>query len=222
VNTLESKNINLLIDFDSTIIKDESLELLSKISLKDSSDKMKIMAITHDAMNGKIGFSNALKKRILLLKAKKDHLKEVIAVIKNSITDSFIQNKEFFKENRSNCYVISGGFIEIICPVLKSFNIPVENIFANNFIYDNEDNIISVDDNNPLSRDKGKIEIAKNILGQNIIIGDGYTDYEIKKFGYAEKFIQFSENINRPVLNSIADYTAYSFNDVRKYIENNL
>ena len=180
------------------------------------------MDITRDAMNGKIGFSNALKKRILLLKAKKDHLKEVIAVIKNSITDSFIQNKEFFKENRSNCYVISGGFIEIICPVLKSFNIPVENIFANNFIYDNEDNIISVDDNNPLSRDKGKIEIAKNILGQNIIIGDGYTDYEIKKFGYAEKFIQFSENINRPVLNSIADYTAYSFNDVRKYIENNL
>ena len=48
------------------------------------------------------------------------------------------------------------------------------------------------------------------------------NDYEIKKFGYAEKFIQFSENINRPVLNSIADYTAYSFNDVRKYIENNL
>ena len=106
--------------------------------------------------------------------------------------------------------------------IKNSKPVKVENIFANNFIYDNDDNIISVDDNNPLSRDKGKIEIAKNILGQNIIIGDGYTDYEIKKFGYAEKFIQFSENINRPILNSIADYTAYSFNDVRKYIENNL
>ena len=70
------------------------------------------------------------------------------------------------------------------------------------------------------SVEEDTVEIAKNISGKNIIIGDGYTDYEIKKFGYAEKFIQFSENINRPILNSIADYTAYNFNDVINYIKN--
>ena len=37
---LESKSINLLIDFDSTIIKDESLELLSEISVKNSANKI--------------------------------------------------------------------------------------------------------------------------------------------------------------------------------------
>ena len=221
MNTLESKNINLLIDFDSTIIKDESLELLSEISVKNPDDKTKIIHITRDAMEGKIGFSNALKERVSLLKSKKSHLKDVIEIIQNRLTDSFIQNKKFFKENNSNCYIISGGFFEIIYPTLKPFNISKNNIFANKFLYDKNDNIISIDDNNALSKDKGKVEVAKNISGQNIIIGDGYTDYEVKKFGFAEKFIQFSENINRPILNSLSDYTAYNFNQVISYIENN-
>ena len=222
MNALESKNINLLIDFDSTIIKDESLELLSEISVKNSASKIKIAKITHDAMNGEIGFSSALKKRVSLLKTNKKQIKDVIAVIEDRLSDSFVQNKVFFKQNTSNCYIVSGGFIEIIYPILKPFNISKNNIFANQFIYDNNENIISVDNNNPLSKDKGKVEIAKKIPGQNIIIGDGYTDYEIKKFGCAEKFIQFSENINRSILNPLADYTAYNFNDIINYIENNL
>ena len=129
MNTLESKNINLLIDFDSTIIKDESLELLSKISIKNPEDKITIANITRDAMNGDIRFSNALKERVTLLKAKKNHIQAVISTIRDRLTDSFIENKKFFMDNSSNCYVISGGFIEIIYPILKPFNISKENIF---------------------------------------------------------------------------------------------
>ena len=221
MNTLESKNINLLIDFDSTIIKDESLELLSEISVKNSADKIKIANITRDAMEGKIGFSNALKERVALLKSTKKQLKDVITVIEKRLTDSFIKNKDFFRHNSTNCFIISGGFIEIIHPVLEPFNILKSNIFANEFLYDKNDNIISVNHDNLLSKDKGKVEVAKNIIGQNIIIGDGYTDYEVKQSGHAKRFIQFSENINRPILNSLSDYTAYNFNDVINYIENN-
>ena len=219
MNTLESKNINLLIDFDSTIIKDESLELLSEISLKNPNDRKKIVDITNQAMNGTIEFSDALIRRIALLKAKKHHIEKVINKINCTITKSFIKNKMFFKKNNLNCYIISGGFLEIISPILEPFHINKKNIFANNFIYDGDDNIISIDIKNPLAQDKGKVNIAKNIHGRNIIIGDGYTDYEIKKFGYAEKFIQFSENINRSVLNPLADHIAYSFDDVINYIQ---
>ena len=37
-------------------------------------------------------------------------------------------------------------------------------------------------------------------MEKNVIIGDGYTDYEIKKFGNANKFILFTENIFRKEL----------------------
>ena len=70
---LEKYNIQLLIDFDSTFIKEESLEIISEFSLKDSQNKdktiNKIKELTSLAMNGRISFSEALITRIQLLKA---------------------------------------------------------------------------------------------------------------------------------------------------------
>ena len=140
----------------------------------------------------------------------------------SAITTSFLNNKQFFKNNYKNCYIISGGFKEIIYPIVKPFKISENNIFANEFIFDEENNIISVNKKNPLSSDKGKVEIAKQIKGKNIIIGDGYTDYEVKKYNAAKLFIQFSGNLNRKSLNSVADYIATDFDDIINYINNTI
>ena len=225
MNKLESKNINLLIDFDSTFIKEESLELLSTISLKNIPNKdiiiKKISQITTDAMEGNIKFSDALIKRIELLKAHKNHLEIIINKIQKNITKSFLSNKQFFNTNYKNCYIISGGFIELIYPVVKTFKIQKNNIFANQFLFDESNNIISIDKKNPLSKDAGKVSIAKHIKGNNIIIGDGYTDYEVKKYGAAKRFIQFSGNIDRKGLNPLADFIANDFNEIINYININ-
>ena len=68
--------------------------------------------------------------------------------------------------------------------------------------------------------DNGKSIIAKNIDGFNIMIGDGYTDYEVKKNGFANIFIQYIENVNRKELNDKADFIAKNFNDIINYIKN--
>ncbi len=79
--------------------------------------------------------------------------------------------------------------------------------------------IISINANNPLSKDLGKVTIAKNIIGNNIIIGDGYTDYEVKKHNQAQYFIQFSENINRQNINNHAQLIANDFDSIISFIE---
>ena len=225
MNKLESKNINLLIDFDSTIIKEESLDLLSTISLQKITNKNEIIKqitnITTKAMEGKINFSDALTHRIKLLNAYREHVEILIRKIQNNITSTFIDNKQFFQENYKNCYVVSGGFSEIIYPVVKPYKIQKNNIFANQFLFNNDNKIISIDKNNLLSKDLGKVKVAKNIKGKNIIIGDGFTDYEVKKYNAAEKFIQFSENINRKNLNPYADFIANDFNEIINFINNN-
>ena len=139
---LEKYNIQLLIDFDSTFIKEESLEIISEFSLKDSqnSDKIinKIKELTSLAMNGKISFSEALIARIQLLKANKEHIALAIQKIKSGISNSFIKNKDFFHKNHKNCYIISGGFAEIIKHALiydknyNSFSCHSINPFDNN------------------------------------------------------------------------------------------
>ena len=137
--------------------------------------------------------------------------------IKNNISKSIVSNTNFIKKYSSRFYIISGGFKEIIYPIVKSFGIKENQIYANEFIYNKKD-VISINKKNALSKDMGKVQIANQIEGINIIIGDGYTDFEVKKEGAAEYFIQYTETINRKKLNSRADCIANNFNQVINYL----
>ena len=219
---LNKININLLIDFDSTFIILESLEIISLLSLKDDKNTIsKIAQITDDAMKGEMPFSKALNERIKMLNANRAHLNQTIQILKNNISKSFIKNIDFIKNNSSNIFIISGGFKELIFPIVEKFNLKYENIYANDFLFDSNDNIIGIDQSNPLSKNQGKVAVAKNISGENIIIGDGYTDYEIKKNGAANTFIQFTENINRKKINSKADLISNNFDQIISFIKKN-
>ncbi|MAZ68027.1 MAG: hypothetical protein CMG49_01345 [Candidatus Marinimicrobia bacterium] len=220
---LKKYNLKLLIDFDSTFIKSESLEIISDISLEQNQNKNKIMSkikeLTDLAMNGNLSFSDALSKRIKLIKANKNHINQSVEKIKKEISLSFYQNKRFFEKNYENCFIISGGFNDIIEPVLFKYNIPKKNIFANDFLYNEKQEIYSINKDNPLSKDLGKIKVAQQIEGEKIIIGDGYTDYELKKYGEASLFIQHIENINRKKLNKSADLISNSLTDSLIFLE---
>ena len=218
------KKIKLIIDFDSTFVKLETIEILADFALHAKSDKDKILNqikdITNKAMLGKIPFSEALNQRIKLIKPQQEHINKTIIFLKKHISKSFEENIEFFRKNHENCYIISGGFKEIIIPVIEDFNIRENQIFANVFI--NKNNYITIDKNYPLSKNNGKNIIAKNISGYKIIIGDGYTDYEVKKYKNAKKFVQFVENINRKSLNNKADLICDDFKKIITFINNDI
>jgi len=219
-----NNKINLIIDFDSTFIKVETIEILADFSLSNKNNKIQILKqikdITNEAMRGDIPFSEALDKRIQLINLTKDDINKTIEFLKSQISNSFLENKNFFKSYNKNCFIVSGGFKEIIIPLVAEFNISEKHIYANTFIYNN--NKIHIDKTNPLSQNNGKNLIVKNISGNNIIIGDGYTDYEVKKDGNAKKFIQFTENINRKSLNDKADFISNNFKKIISYIDNDI
>ena len=69
--------------------------------------------------------------------------------------------------------------------------------------------------------DKGKVEIIKNLKlnGTVHVLGDGYTDYEIKKEGFADYFYLFTENIKRESLINNADFLVKSLDQFIKIVE---
>jgi len=212
----------LIIDFDSTFIKIESLDELVKIcNNQNKKNVKKIEEITKMGMEGIISFEESFSERFKLLSIKKNDLQKVIKSLNNNISESFIKNKEFIKKNRKKIFIISGGFVELIYPIVSKFGIKKSNIFANNFIIDHDNNVIGYDRNNPLSKDKGKVEILKNLNlnGKINVIGDGYTDYEIKREGYADKFYLFIENIKRKNILDKADFLLKSLDDFVEIID---
>ena len=97
----------------------------------------KIKKITSEAMLGNIPFDIALSNRIKLLNAKIEDVKQTISLIKKNISNTVATNRKFFINNSKNIYIISGGFKEIILPIVKSYGIKEKNVFANTFKYDN-------------------------------------------------------------------------------------
>ncbi|WP_339902798.1 phosphoglycerate dehydrogenase [uncultured Cyclobacterium sp.] len=209
-----------IIDFDSTFTKVEALDILGEISLRDDPAKAEklqsIKDITDQGMEGKLTFRESLVKRVEILNANKDQISELISELKKKVSDSFQRNKEFLLENRADIYIISNGFKDFVAPIVTSYGIKPENVFANEFVYDESGKIIGFNENNPLSKNNGKPETIKklNLSGDIYVIGDGYTDYEIKASGVANKFYAFTENIHRPSVSSKADHIAPSLDEI--------
>jgi len=213
---------NYIFDFDSTFIKIESLDLLAKFSqLTDKISIDKIEKITKEGMDGKISFYDSLRKRIQLINSNRNDLIKTVDHLKNEVSDSFNSNKNFINKNAEFIYIISSGFHEIIDPIVCNYGVKKENIYANNFIFNENDKIIGFDKLNPLSSTLGKVKIIKQLKlkGTVHVIGDGYTDYEIKKEGYADYFYLFVENIKRDSLVKNADYLLKSLHEFVDIIE---
>ena len=208
-----------IIDFDSTFTQVEALDELAKISLEHHPDREKIYQeierFTNLAMEGKLSFREALDGRIKLLSANKSHLEKLVAHLKKKVSTSFSRNREFFKKNADTAWIVSGGFKEFITPVVTPYHIKKENIYANTFKFDENDNIIGFDDTNPLSDEGGKVKLLKELKIDGYIfgIGDGYSDFQLKESGLIQKFFAFTENISRQSVTEKADFITPSFDE---------
>ncbi len=209
-----------IIDFDSTFIQTESLEELARIMLKGKKNReaiiTEIASITTAGMNGTIPFTESLRDRLSILRPHRAAIKLLATNLSKKITPSIRRNKEFFKNNADNIYIISGGFAELIKPVVAPFGIMESHVLANTFIFDKKGKYAGFDSKNPLSRSGGKaLAVAALKLNKPIVIvGDGYTDYEIKSHSFNRQFVAFTENVRRQSIVDRADFIAPSFDEV--------
>ncbi|MDF9796176.1 D-3-phosphoglycerate dehydrogenase [Catalinimonas alkaloidigena] len=206
-------------DFDSTFTKVEALDILCEISLKGNPEKDNILKqvqdITNTCMEGNLSFRESLEKRLALLNAHKEHLTPLIDYLRENVSVSFKRNREFFETYSDNIYIISNGFKSFIVPIVKEYGIKEPHVFANEFEFDEEGNIVGYDQNNLLSGDDGKSQIIKSLdlHGDVYVIGDGYNDYKIKAAGFANKFYAFTENIERQSILEKADHITPSLDE---------
>ena len=208
-----------IIDFDSTFVKTESLEEFASVVLEKRKDKeevlKKIQNITKQGMEGTITFEKSLFERMQLLTGTKYHIKQTVKILQKKISASVKRNKSFFKKYRNQIYIISGGFKELIEPVIKTYGIPADHVYANTFIVDAKGHITGYDQKNNLAQRNGKVKAVQSLhlQGDIYVIGDGYTDFQIKQMGTAKHFIAFTENVKREIVVEKADKEAGSFDE---------
>ncbi|WP_425391738.1 phosphoglycerate dehydrogenase [Ekhidna sp.] len=208
-----------IIDFDSTFTQVEALDVLAEIALKNNENQsnaiQEIKDITDQGMDGGMSFRESLQRRIEILEANKQHLPELVDRLSSLVSPSFKRNTEFIEKYKDQIFIVSNGFKDFIVPIVKKHGIKEDHVFANEFEYDEGGNIVGFDEGNILSGNNGKPKQIENLKldGEVFVLGDGYTDYEIKKAGLAHKFYVFTENVRREKILNEADHEAPSLDE---------
>jgi D-3-phosphoglycerate dehydrogenase len=208
---LEKFKDNIVIDFDSTFVKLEGLEVLAEICLSNDPEKdlkvKQIADITEKGMQGEIGFTESLSKRLQIFSPSQEDVRQLIGKLQENIAERFLESKQYIQKNSDRIYIISGGFKDFILPITRIFDIPDDHVFANEFVWD-DNQVIGFESSNPLSQSGGKVETLRELdLNPKtvIAIGDGYTDYEMKERGLVDKFYYFGDNVKRDKVMNLAD-----------------
>jgi phosphoserine phosphatase len=167
----------VLMDVDSTLISQEVIELLgAKAGVQEQ-----VKAITERAMAGEIDFEASLRERVALLKGLPE---SVITEVRGeiSLTPGAKTLVSTLQKLGHTVAVVSGGFINVIEPLLASLNI---NHYRANTL-EIQAGVLTGNLQGPVIdraakatalRDFAKIENVE--LGQTVAIGDGANDLDM-------------------------------------------
>lgn len=174
----KSKRI-VMLDMDSTLIEQEVINLLGLAAGKS----LEIEAITDKAMAGDLDFKTALIERVSLLKGL-DH--NILSQVRDqiSLTKGAKKLVDELHQQGHKVGVVSGGFIEVIEPILKSLEIDFYR--ANKLKI--QDGVLTGEIDGPLIDSQAKRMALEEFadqeqvqLEQTVAIGDGANDLEMIK-----------------------------------------
>jgi D-3-phosphoglycerate dehydrogenase / 2-oxoglutarate reductase len=209
----------LIFDFDSTLVDFETLEALAELSLADAPDaadrRARVAELTDRAMAGEIDFAGALAQRLELLPVTRDHVQALAARASSRLAPSVARNLETLRRHADRLVIVSGGFREVIAPVADLLGVPADRLLANDLTYDDAGRVAGVQPN-PILAPQGKAAAirALNLTGPVVMIGDGWTDAEVKLAGAADRFIAFTEIVRRDRVVAVADMEAATLDEV--------
>jgi len=209
----------LIFDFDSTLVDFETLDVLAELSLADAPDAAergaRVAELTDRAMAGEVAFVDALKQRLALLPITRDHVKALATRATSRLAPSVARNLETLRRHADRLVIVSGGFREVIAPVADILGVPADRVLANDLTYDEIGRVSGVLPN-PILGPRGKAEAIRglNLTGPIVMIGDGWTDAEVKQAGVADRFVAFTEIVRRDRVVAVADLEAATLDEV--------
>ena len=119
----------IFLDMDGTVIKEESLVEISKVSGK----KEEIEKLTEMAMAGKMDFIESLNARLKILKG---ITKPQVLSIRPTIAAGMHGLAAWCRTRDIKLFMVSGGFTELAAPVAKTLQL--NDFLANRFAWDGD------------------------------------------------------------------------------------
>ena len=207
-------------DFDSTLTTNEALDELAQIALDEHPERDQIVAriaeITRLGMQGQIPIDQSLADRMRLMRPSRAQISQLTKQLLASLSPSVKRNRAFFRKYADSIYVVTNGFREYVEPVVKTLGISPQHVFANSLVFDRHGFVSGYDLKSALAKPGGKSRVVRSIKTNSPIymVGDGFTDLEVRLSGAAAKFFFYTENVQRDGIAERADSVVRSIDEL--------
>lgn len=193
----------VVFDCDGTLSSIEGIDVLAEYNGVDDDVK----AMTAKAM-GETGLTLELYNKRLelvkptqaqLIKLTQDYIQHMTPDADSVITKLTDLNKAI--------YIISAGLAPSVQGLGRHLQVPTENIFAVDIVFDHDGNYLAFDTSSPLTTGNGKRDILTHIKNQHqkiAYIGDGLNDLAIKDM--VDRFIGYGGAFYRPNIEKACEY----------------
>lgn len=198
-------------DVDSTLLTVESLDVAISAALAGHPEaearREALHRITQAGMSGELAMADSLAARLKLADLDARRVAAIAFDLRSTITAGMADMLRELRERGNQVYAISGGFRDLLDPVLSDLAFAPEHRFANRFEW-GERGVEGVDTSIALSRNGGKAEVLKRLMDQTghataWLVGDGMTDCEASD-APGIRFIGFAQNADRPAVRAAA------------------
>lgn len=206
-------------DVDSTFCADESIdEIAAFLGVGEE-----VAALTAQAMGGSVLFQDALKQRLGVMKPSLSDIDNFNAEHPHVLSPGIPDLLEVLKDRNILVFLVSGGFRQVIHPLAIKLSIPLDHVFANTIMFNDDGSYAGFDASEFTSRSGGKAEAVRHIkdrwgLRHIVMVGDGATDAEAKQPGGADLFIGYGGVVYRESVANRADWYVRNICDIKRAI----
>lgn len=204
-------------DVDSTLLRVESLDTALEAALAEREDrvaaKTRLHEITQAGMSGSMALRDSLEARLQLAALDREGVAAIAEHLRQRLTPGMAPLLSRLRSEGDTLHAISGGFADLLEPVLVDLGFGQGDIHANRFVWEG-DRVAGLDTGYPLSRNGGKAEVLTSIsrqAGETIMVGDGMTDFEAYEAGAADRFIGFGLIARRDVVIAACEWSGASY-----------
>lgn len=208
----------VIFDFDSTLIRCESLELIVAPRFAAEPDQFEAYeAMTRAGMEGSWTFRESLVKRLSLAAPHRDDLVAFSKTVPELWTPGIQQLVDSLHRSGHDVWIVSGGFREALVPSGALLGIPQERVLAVQLLWDESGAFAGVDPNDPFSTSKveGIRRATPAWSTPSVMIGDGMTDRALFEEGLVDHFIPFTRWARRQNVVSEETPEAQSAEEIR-------
>ena len=207
-------------DVDSTVVTEEGIDVLAD----HCGAGAEVAAWTAKAMGGSVPFHDALEARLDLIKPSFTDIESCHIKHPLQLTPGVADLVSSLQKCRTDVYLVSGGFRQMINPLADMLKIPREKVFANNILHDANGYYVGFDRDEPTSRAGGKAVVVgelKNKFGYSplFMIGDGATDMEARP--PADAFVGFGGIVVREKVKEGADWFVTDMKELINHLPKN-